>query len=95
VLQGTGGGGYAMGDFMALGPAVAQGYAINISGPDSWALVNPGNTNQYLLLSFASVALNDMTVLGKAVTKSYCGIPPKYSYWNGCSTSGRQGLTMA
>ena len=57
--------------------------------------MSPGNVNQYLLLDFASVALNDMTVLGKTVTKSYYGIPPKYSYWNGCSTGGRQGLMMA
>jgi hypothetical protein len=103
-FQGTGGGGYATGDFTALAPAVAQGYAavatdgghaMNIGNPETWALVSPGNVNQYLLLDFASVSLNDMTVIGKAITESYYGIPPKYSYWNGCSTGGRQGLMMA
>ena len=103
-FQGTGGGGYATGDFRALGPAVAEGFAAvatdgghdnNIANPETWALVSPGNVNQYLLLDFASVTLNDMTVLGKAVTESYYGVSPKYSYWNGCSTGGRQGLMMA
>jgi hypothetical protein len=68
---------------------------MNIGNPETWALVGPGNVNQYLLLDFASVALNDMTVIGKAITETCLGIPPKYSYWNGCSTGGRQGLMMA
>jgi hypothetical protein len=56
-FQGTGGGGYATCDFTALAPAVAQGYAavatdggqaMNIGNPETWALVGPGNVNQYL-----------------------------------------------
>jgi hypothetical protein len=103
-FQGTGGGGYATGDFRALAPPVAQGYvavatdgghAMNGLNPESWALASPGNVNQYLLLDFASVALNDMAVLGKAITEKYYGMAPKYSYWNGCSTGGRQGIMMA
>lgn len=84
-FQGTGGGGYATGDFTALAPAVAQGFAavatddghaMNIGNPESWALVSPGNVNQHLLLDFASVALNDMTVLGKPAQKVITGSHP-------------------
>ena len=53
---------------------------MNISNPETWALVNPGNVNQYLLLDFTSVALNDVAILGKAVTESYYGMAPRYSY---------------
>jgi len=78
-----------MGDFRALAPATAEGFAavatngghhydtVNL---EQWALLSPGNVNQYLLLDFASVALNDMTILGKAVIESYYGVISKYSY---------------
>jgi feruloyl esterase len=36
-----------------------------------------------------------MTVAAKAIIGSYYGNAPKYSYWNGCSTGGRQALTEA
>ena len=36
-----------------------------------------------------------MTVTGKALTQAMYGVAPKYSYFNGCSTGGRQGLMEA
>ena len=33
-----------------------------------------------------------MTVTGKALTQAMYGVAPRYSYFNGCSTGGRQGL---
>ena len=33
--------------------------------------------------------------MGKAATELYYGKDPVYSYWNGCSTGGRQGHMMA
>jgi feruloyl esterase len=47
------------------------------------------------LQNFALVALNDMTVIGKAVTETFYSAAPKSSYWNGYSTGGRQGIMMA
>lgn len=104
-FMGTGGGGYVTGIFdAALAPAVALGYSAvstdgghstNSTSAEPWALVSPGNVNLYLLQDFASVSINDMTIIGKAVTESYYGCKPKYSYWTGCSTGGRQGMMMA
>ncbi|KAL2017195.1 hypothetical protein VTK56DRAFT_2515 [Thermocarpiscus australiensis] len=38
-------------------------------------------------------ALHGSTVLGKKLVRAYYGgRPPKYSYYSGCSTGGRQGL---
>ncbi|KAK3678821.1 hypothetical protein LTR78_001274 [Recurvomyces mirabilis] len=99
-FQGTGGGGWITGHTdQSLAPAIAQGYAAastdgghTESGdgmPETWALLSPGNVNHNLLQDFASVALNDMTVIGKAITTSYYGSAPTFSYWNGCSTGGR------
>lgn len=103
-FQGVGGGGWRTGlDLTAMIPAVAQGYAaastdgghLSTASTESWALLSPGNINWALLQDFAAIALNDLTVLGKQVTESYYSKKIKKSYWNGCSTGGRQGLMMA
>lgn len=109
-FQGTGGGGYLAGEGpYALYGAIASNYsaATTDAGHDdsltddasanatSWALISEGNVNQYLLLDFASRSIHDMTVIGKAVTASFYGTPANKSYWNGCSTGGRQGLAEA
>lgn len=104
-FQGVGGGGYTAGALVSLAPIAAQGYACVstdsghtiAAGADAspWALVSPGNVNQYLLLDFAHRSYHDMTLLGKALTESFYGQPISYSYWNGCSTGGRQGLSLA
>jgi hypothetical protein len=36
-----------------------------------------------------------MTQSAKAAVASYYGKAPKYSYWNGCSSGGKQGLMEA
>lgn len=104
-FMGTGGGAYATGlGALSLAYAVSLGYSaassdgghiLNYEDPSSWALSSPGNVNWVLLQDFAAVALDDLTTIGKAITTAYYGSPPSYSYWNGCSTGGRQGLMMA
>ncbi|KAH7058906.1 Tannase/feruloyl esterase [Macrophomina phaseolina] len=102
---GSGGGGWRMrSDDTVLTTEVAKGYAVGATdgghdwiseSAESWALLSPGNINAPLLNNFAAVALEDATILGKAVTASFYGQDPKYSYWSGCSTGGRQGLMLA
>jgi hypothetical protein len=107
-FQGTGGGGYQTGDgTSALVQAVHDGYSAastdgghpsetaDIAAPANWALLSPGNLNLPLLQDFAAVTLADMTLIGQAITESYHGEKPAYSYWTGCSTGGRQGLMLA
>lgn len=55
----------------------------------------PKHVNVALLEDFASVALRDMTLLGKQVTESYFRKKIFKPYWNGCSTGGRQGHMLA
>lgn len=107
VFQGLGGGGYAAGTLSALAVESALGYSAvtTDAGHDTsvalsqtaieWALASVGNVNQYLLSNFARRSLHDSAVIGKAITQSFYGTPAKYSYWNGCSTGGRQGMVMA
>ncbi|OAL29816.1 hypothetical protein AYO20_09009 [Fonsecaea nubica] len=103
-FQGVGGGGYDTDNGQAsLAPAASSGYAAGITDGGHpitdvepvWALNADGTTNWPLVVDFASRSLHDMTVVGKAVTTSFYGTPPHHSYWNGCSTGGRQGMIEA
>jgi feruloyl esterase len=46
-------------------------------------------------IDFAYRAVHEMTVLSKSLSKAFYGDRPKLSYWDGCSTGGRQGLMAA
>ncbi|OIW33194.1 tannase and feruloyl esterase [Coniochaeta ligniaria NRRL 30616] len=103
---GVGGGGFAAGKLNGenLAATVNLGYAASVTdaGHDSqtwsrapWVLNSQGNFNYPLIYNFATLSIHDMTIIGKAITQQYYGRAPKYSYFNGCSTGGRQGVTSA
>ncbi|MFB9833636.1 tannase/feruloyl esterase family alpha/beta hydrolase [Actinoallomurus acaciae] len=103
-FQAVGGSGYAAGDFGApLIGAVKAGYAAastdaghSLSFVDaSWALNADGKVDLPLLRDFASSAPHETAVVGKQVARTFYGRGPAYSYWNGCSTGGRQGYMEA
>jgi len=78
------------------GTANGQGAANDARSGGGFAL-NPANDtlNQGLIVDFASRSLHEMTVKAKAVILAYYGESAKFSYWNGCSTGGRQGWMEA
>lgn len=92
--QGTGGGGVvAGGSSSALVAPVASGYA---AGTTNAGLPNSADgtewaNNTQLITNFAYLSVHEMTVVGKALVEQFYGKAPDYSYWNGCSTGGRQG----
>ncbi|KAM0489488.1 hypothetical protein ACHAP8_012527 [Fusarium lateritium] len=103
-FQGSGGGGWAAGlGAISLAPGVSLGYATATTDAghsetepiESWALDSPGNVDFNALQDFAATALGDLADIGKAVTKRFYGEAAKYSYWNGCSTGGREGFMLA
>ena len=47
------------------------------------------------MTDFAYRSVHAMTVAAKAIVAAFYGKAPAVSYWNGCSTGGRQGLTEA
>ena len=46
-------------------------------------------------MDFGWRSVHEMTVRGKAITREFYGRLPRYSYWIGCSTGGKQGLMEA
>jgi feruloyl esterase len=54
-----------------------------------------GHLNWQLIRDNAHVGIHEMTVTSKALTEAMYGVAPRFSYFNGCSTGGRQGLMEA
>ncbi|WP_416414219.1 tannase/feruloyl esterase family alpha/beta hydrolase [Pantoea sp. App145] len=103
-FQAEGNGGYA--GFIvydAMGRALKQGYATasTDTGHEGSQLngkfvLNADNSlNHGAVNDFAWRAVHEMTVKSKAIIHAYYQKPISFSYWNGCSTGGRQGLMEA
>jgi len=98
---GTGGGGFAGGSPNGVIQPLALGFAAgatdtgHIGGSASFALDTNGKLDWQAIRNFAHVGIHEMTVTGKALTEAMYGVAPRYSYFNGCSTGGRQGLMEA
>jgi len=61
----------------------------------SFAVLPDGTINTRLWTDFASRAIHEQAVKSKALAAFYYGKPVSYSYWEGGSTGGRQGLNLA
>ena len=97
--RGEGGGGYAGSiSYGGLANGIRAGYATastdtgHVGGSGQFALNPDGTLNHQLIEDFASRSLLEMVRKAKELINVYYGTAPKYSYWNGCSTGGRQGL---
>src|SRR6266702_3594762 len=97
--RGEGGGGYAGSiSYGGLANGIRAGYATastdtgHVGGSGQFALNPDGTLNDQLIEDFASRSLLEMVRKEKELINVYYGTAPKSSYWNGCSTGGRQGL---
>lgn len=61
----------------------------------AFGMVRPGVPNTQLQIDYAYRSERMMGVVSKQLATAFYGKPPEYSYWNGCSTGGRQGLMLA
>jgi len=97
-LQSVGNGAWAGTiSYPAMGTALTAGYATastdtGHTGGNPATFV-PGHPEK--VIDFSYRAVHEMTVAAKAIINGRYGTNPKYSYWNGCSTGGRQALTEA
>src|SRR6478672_7894606 len=100
-FRGNGGGGFTTGTADSLRGAVAQGFAAAATdgghegGSGSFALHANGRLNWQEIRDFAYLGIHEMTVVGKALTQAFYGKAPRFSYFVGGSTGGRQGLMEA
>jgi len=96
-FQAVGNGGWAGTiSYPAMARAIERGYATgstdtgHAGASASFALGHPEK-----LVDYAYRSEHEMTVKAKAVIAAFYGSAPARSYWNGCSTGGRQALVEA
>ena len=109
-IQDIGGGGFAgaIGSGGPITPAVDTGYASSStdtghSASDNgggaaggaFALNPDGTLNWGKIRDFAFNGIHEQSIWTKNLVQMYYGRKPQYSYWNGCSTGGRQGHQQA
>ncbi|WP_456593471.1 tannase/feruloyl esterase family alpha/beta hydrolase [Blastococcus sp. SYSU DS1024] len=100
-FQGVGGGGFSGGNEDSLLAPMRAGYAAastdagHVGSQGTFGLDPDGSPNWAAREDFGHEGVQDMTVTAKAVVQAFYGRGPAYSYWNGCSTGGRQGLMEA
>jgi feruloyl esterase len=79
--------------YPAMATALARGYAT--ASTDTG---HTGNTASFGLghpekvVDFGWRAVHEMTVAAKGIVTAHYSQAPRWSYWNGCSAGGRQGL---
>ncbi len=82
--------------YPAMAAALAAGFAT--ASTDTG---HEGNNAAFIaghpekLIDFAYRAVHEMTIAAKSIIAAEYGRGPKYSYWNGCSSGGRQALIEA
>jgi len=107
-LHAVGGAGLAAGateiSFELMKGAVGDGYATitndaglsgDIEGGKDKGMLSPGNPNLYKLNNLGSISINEQSIIGKFLIRSFYGKGPSFSYWSGCSQGGRQGIMAA
>jgi feruloyl esterase len=96
LAVGNGGWGGPM-DYDAMSDGLRRGYAVTATddgnptrGKGEFVYGHPEK-----LIDFAYRSEHEMTVKAKAIVRAYYGRDPRYSYWEGCSGGGREGLLQA
>jgi feruloyl esterase len=96
-FEAVGNGGWAGAiSYGAMAEALHDGYATastdtgHVGARGTFAMDHPEK-----LVDFGYRAVHEMTLKAKAIVEAFYGTAPRMSYWNACSTGGRQGLKEA
>ena len=78
-------------------PALARGFAVvsTDSGHKGAGFDSAFMQDQLAVLNFAQGSVGKVTHLAKQIVAAYYGRPPRYSYFDGCSTGGREAMLGA
>ena len=98
-LHGIGNGGWtgAIGpiELNAMAAALRRGYAVAATDTGHQGGGGPWMQNKEALIDYGYRAIHEMTATAKSVINARYGNAPKFSYFNSCSSGGRQALKEA
>jgi feruloyl esterase len=95
-FQGYGNHGFAGNiDYVDLGPELNKGYAVAGTDTGHQGSGTAWMQNMQQIVDYGSRGIHETAVKSKAIVEAFYGKKPKYSYFNGCSTGGKEGLMAA
>ncbi len=98
-FMGLGNGGMAGSiSYGSMAAALSRGYAASSTDTGHQGTGQDGSFalgHREKVIDFGYRAVHGTTVRAKLMIAAYYGRAPKFSYWNGCSTGGRQALVEA
>lgn len=97
----AGGSGYSLAsgvtgglEYGAVTGCTDAGYDAFTTGLDEVVLNSDGTLNEQNIKMFSYEALGELTIIGKAITKTLYSIDRVYTYFSGCSDGGREGMSQ-
>jgi feruloyl esterase len=83
-------------EYSDMGPELVKGFAVAATDTGhAGSAATAWMQNHQQIVDYGYLGIHEMTVKSKAIVKAFYGDPPKYSYFNGCSTGGKEGLMEA
>jgi len=78
-----------------MGPELVKGYAVAATDTGHVGTGTAWMQNHQSIVNYGSLGVHEMAVKSKALIRAFYGRSPRYSYFNGCSTGGKEGLMAA
>jgi feruloyl esterase len=95
-FQAVGNGGWAGSiNYTGMADALGRGYATSSTDGGHTGQGGPWMQQPEKLIDFGYRAVHEMTVASRDLIGAFYGSAPRFSYFNGCSGGGRQGLMEA
>jgi feruloyl esterase len=83
-------------EYSDMGPELVKGYAVaSTDTGHAGSSATAWMQNAQQVINYGYLGVHDMTVNSKSVIRAFYGSQPHYSYFNGCSTGGKEGLMEA
>jgi feruloyl esterase len=95
-FQGLGNHGFAGNiEYTDMAPELLKGYAVAGTDTGHQGSATAWMQNHQAIVDYGSRGIHEMAVKSKAIVEAFYGKAPEFSYFNGCSTGGKEGLMAA